>query len=135
MLYNKNKLYKTLDYWSRDVLSFNFPEKSLGLVSPPHFVYDFSRTMFLMLHSFNWPNFIVLLFHEMPLKLWNCISWNALKETFHNLSLPWVIKRLDTSCSPGKLETIDKTLLKVYREVLDIVKNKLSQTWECTFKY
>ena len=25
----------------------------LGLVSPPHFVYDFSRKMFLMLHAIN----------------------------------------------------------------------------------
>ena len=25
---------------------FNFPEKGLGLVSPPHVVYDFSRKMF-----------------------------------------------------------------------------------------
>ena len=41
--YNKNKLYKTLDYWSRDMLSFNFSEKVLGLVSPPHFAYDFSN--------------------------------------------------------------------------------------------
>ena len=44
--YNKNKLYKTLDYWSRDMLNFNFSEKGLGLVSPPYFVYDFSRKMF-----------------------------------------------------------------------------------------
>ena len=29
-----------------------------GLVSPPHFVYDFSRIILLMLHSINWPNFI-----------------------------------------------------------------------------
>ena len=55
------KLYKTLDYWSRDVLNFNFSEKGLGLVSPPHFVYDFSRKMFLMLHCINWPNFIAWL--------------------------------------------------------------------------
>ena len=27
--------------------NFNFPEKGLGLVSPPHFVYDFSRKCFL----------------------------------------------------------------------------------------
>ena len=59
--YNKNGLYKTLNYWSRDTLNFNFSEKSLALVSPPHFVYDFSRKMFLMLHSINWPNFIVWL--------------------------------------------------------------------------
>ena len=58
---NKNKLYKILDYWSRDMLNFHFSEKDLGLVSAPHFVHDFSRKMFLMLHSINWPNFIVWL--------------------------------------------------------------------------
>ena len=39
--YNKNKLNKTLDYWFRDMINFNFPGKNLGLVPPPHFVYDF----------------------------------------------------------------------------------------------
>ena len=53
LAYNKNKLYKTLDYWSRDMLNFNFSEKGLELVSPSNFVYDFSRKMFLMLHSVN----------------------------------------------------------------------------------
>ena len=37
-----------LNYWSRDILNFNFLEKGLAIVSPPHFVYDFSRKMFLM---------------------------------------------------------------------------------------
>ena len=46
-------LYKTLDYWSRDMLNFHFLEKGLGIVSPPHFVHDFSRRMFLMLYSLN----------------------------------------------------------------------------------
>ena len=46
------------DNWSRD---FNFPEKNLGLVSAPYFVYDFLRKMFLMLYSIYWPNFIVWL--------------------------------------------------------------------------
>ena len=58
---HKNQLYKTSDYWFKDMLNFNFSEKGLRLVSPPHFVYDFSRKMFLMLHSINWPNFIVWL--------------------------------------------------------------------------
>ena len=31
------------------MLNFDFSEKGLGLVSLPHFVYDFSRKMFLML--------------------------------------------------------------------------------------
>ena len=57
--YNKNKLYKTLDYSSRDMLNFNFLEKGLGIVSPPNFVHDFSRKMFLMLYFINWLNLIV----------------------------------------------------------------------------
>ena len=35
------------------MLNFNFSEKGMGLVSPPHFVNDFSRKMFLMLHYIN----------------------------------------------------------------------------------
>ena len=48
LTYNKNKLYEILDYGSRDMLNFNFSEKGLGLVSPPHFENSFSRNMFLM---------------------------------------------------------------------------------------
>ena len=44
--YNKNKLYKTLDYWSRDMLNFNFPEKGLRLVSPPHCVWFFKKNFY-----------------------------------------------------------------------------------------
>ena len=49
LAYNKNKLYKILDYGSRDTLNFNFSEKGLGVVSPPHFVYHFSIKIVLML--------------------------------------------------------------------------------------
>ena len=51
--YNKNELYKTLDYSSRDMLNFDFLENVLGIVSPPHFVYDISRKTFHMLYSIN----------------------------------------------------------------------------------
>ena len=61
LTYNKNKLHKTLDYWSRDMLNLEFLEKSLGVASLPHFVYNFSRKMFLMLRFINWPNFTVCL--------------------------------------------------------------------------
>ena len=30
LAYDKNKLYKTLDYWSRDMLNLNFSEKESG---------------------------------------------------------------------------------------------------------
>ena len=54
-------MYKTLDYWSRDTLNFNFLEMGLGIVSPRQFVYDFSRKIFLMLYSIDTTNFIVCL--------------------------------------------------------------------------
>ena len=63
--YNKSKLCKTSDYWSRDILNFNFSEKGLGQASAPLFLHDFLRKMFLMLNSINWPNYIVWL----PLRL------------------------------------------------------------------
>ena len=61
LAYNKSKLYKTLDYWSWDMLNFIFSEKGLGIVCPPHFVYDFSTKMFLLICSSNWPIFFVWL--------------------------------------------------------------------------
>ena len=61
LAYNRNNLFKTLHYWSRDILSFDILDKSLEIVSPAHIVYDFSKKMFLMLYSINWSNFIVWL--------------------------------------------------------------------------
>ena len=61
VVYNKNNLYKAFDYLSRGMLNFDFSQKGLELVSPSHFMYDFSRKIFLMLHSINWPNFIAWL--------------------------------------------------------------------------
>ena len=55
--YNINKLFKALQYWSRDMLKFDLLDKVLGIVSPAHFVYDFPTKMFLMLYSINWPSF------------------------------------------------------------------------------
>ena len=43
------------------MLNFDFIDKGLGIVSPPHFVYDFPTKMFFMLYSINGPNFIVWL--------------------------------------------------------------------------
>ena len=54
-------LDKILDYRSTDMFNFHFSEKTLGLVSPPHFGHDFSRKMFLMLYCINWENFIAWL--------------------------------------------------------------------------
>ena len=42
----KNKLCKTLDYWSKDMLNFELLEKGLGINFSPYLVYDFSRFFF-----------------------------------------------------------------------------------------
>ena len=41
--------------------NFDFLEKDVGIVTSPYFAYDFSRKMFLLLFSINWPNCIVWL--------------------------------------------------------------------------
>ena len=61
LAHNKNKLCKTSDYWSRDIVKFYFSGKGLWIVSPPHIVSDFLRKMFLVLYSINWPYFILWL--------------------------------------------------------------------------
>ena len=43
------------------MLSFDFLDKGLGIVSPAHFVYDFSTEMFPILYSISWPNLIAYL--------------------------------------------------------------------------
>ena len=35
------------------MLNFDFLEEGLGTVSAPHFLYDFPRKVFLLLHSIN----------------------------------------------------------------------------------
>ena len=55
LAYNKNKLFKTIHYWPWDMLNFYFLDLRLGfyglrIVSPAHFVHEFSTKMFLMLH-------------------------------------------------------------------------------------
>ena len=55
---NKNKLYKTLNCWFENALTFGFSEKGLELVSPPNFANDF---WIKILDSNKWPPFIVWL--------------------------------------------------------------------------
>ena len=45
----------------RRYAQFWFLWKGLGLVLPPHFLYDFLRKMFFLLYSINWPSLIACL--------------------------------------------------------------------------
>ena len=61
-----SKKNKTLDYiYIQRFAQLWFFKKGLGLVSPPHFAYDFSRKISLFLYCINWPNLIIWL----PLRL------------------------------------------------------------------
>ena len=75
LIYNRNKLYKNLNYWSRDMLNFDFLEKgSWNTTFCVRFVYYFSRKMFFMLHSINWPNFIAWLLLVFEILVNICIA-------------------------------------------------------------
>ena len=71
------KMCKSLDCWSIDMLNFDFLEKSLGIVSPSYFVFDFSRKMFHVtgLDKFN------ICVH------WFSCTWNGSARTFVHAKL------------------------------------------------
>ena len=54
LVYDKRKLYKTFDYWSKDVLNFDLLGKVLEIISPSQFANGLSRKMLLILYSINW---------------------------------------------------------------------------------
>ena len=56
------------------MLNFDLLEKVLEIVSPPHFLYDFSRKMFLVLYSVNGPSFIVQLSLRLVIVTNMCIA-------------------------------------------------------------
>ena len=56
------------------MLNFDLLEKDLGIVSPPHFVPDISKKMFLMLYSINWPILIAWLFLLLEILINMCIA-------------------------------------------------------------
>ena len=43
------------------MVNYDFLEKGLGIGFLTHFLHDFSRKIFLILFSINWPNFIEIL--------------------------------------------------------------------------
>ena len=56
------------------MFNFGILEKGLEIVFSPHFVYDFSKKMFLMLYSINWPNFIAWLHLLLEILVNMCIA-------------------------------------------------------------
>ena len=114
---------KTLDYWSREMLQADFLEKDLTIVFLPHFLYDFSRKMFLMTYCINLSNFVVwllLLLRElvnMCIAISNCIlgynDWNF------EINLIFLINPFFW----GEIKCVFVIFKRTFRH------QKLSQTW------
>ena len=86
LTYYKNNLYKTLVYWSRENLNFNFLKEGLGIVSTLYFVYEFLTKMLLMLYSINLPNCIIWL--PLLIELGNmCIDLFV-----YQVATSWILK-------------------------------------------
>ena len=69
--YKKSKVYKTLDYWSRDLLNFNFSGNSFSTI---FCVWFFQKKIFLMLYCINWPNLIAWLLLLLEILDNTCIN-------------------------------------------------------------
>ena len=55
-----NKPFKILDYYFRDMLNFDFLEKGLGIVSSPHFAYDFSSCYILLTNQISLSDYLYI---------------------------------------------------------------------------
>ena len=145
LTYNKYRLYKDLDCWSRDMLNFNFSEKSLGLVSSPRFVYGILRKFFLMLHSSNWPNFIVwspLLLEILNNMSFTIVCYPGFDVTNVEINLSFLIKPFCyvTKKARQKLKYLENKKC-FWRKINSIFHHferafshqKFSQTPECAF--
>ena len=73
--------FQTVDLEIHSILVFS---KSLGLPSPPNFVYNFPRKIFFMSYSINWPMFTIwldLLLVSCDKKLWQNSNYDFQRYT------------------------------------------------------
>ena len=99
------------------MLNFDFLVNGLELVSPPHFWYDFSRKIFLILYSVNWTNTIVWLAFLLEILGSKCIVIICF-----------------AGCDVIDFEINLSFLSSRFLHDQEFQKfQKLSQTWECAF--
>ena len=117
-------------------------EKSLEIVSPSQFVYDFSRKIFLALNSINSPNFIfwLPLLNEILINICIAIVCELDRDvTKFEVNLIFLIKLFFcmTKKSRQKLKYLEneKSFQSVIKSIFYhfLICQKLSQTWECAF--
>ena len=129
------------------MLNFDFSVKGLKIVSPPHFVYDFSRKMCLMLYSINC---LIILFHcliaftdigqygycnYLLTRLWRHKFWNLpyLSNEAVFLNDQKVKTKMEISWEWKELLLMwNKKHYSSFQRALSC--EKLFKTWECNFK-
>ena len=122
---------------------FDYLDEGQGIVSPPHFVYDFSIKTFLILYSTNWTNFIVwlslLLETSVCLVVFTClyfIVWLSLLLVCwrHKLTLSFESSRFYTwpKCQDKNLNILrTKKAFKVKLKACFIIFKGLSVAKNC----
>ena len=138
---NKNELYKTLGYRSRKMLIFDFSEKGMRIVCPPHLVHDFSRKMFLMLYFTVWLPFFLEKLGKIYIAI-VCFRGCGIPNFRINLIFLinlffYTIKESgQTFTYLENKESFSGKLKSIFHHVKGLcLRQKLSQTWECAFKW
>ena len=126
------------------MLNLDFLQMGLELASPPYFAYNFSRKVFCILYSINWPNFVVWL--PLHFRYWGiCVL-----QLFISKALTSKMLKFTWTFQSGRFSTWPKNQDKIYiswkqKELLRWNKNifhyfskffscqKLSETCECAF--
>ena len=122
------------------MINFNFSEKGLRPVSPSYFMYDFSREVFLMLDSLNWPNFILrllLLLETLGNMCITTVCWPGCDVIKLEINLSFLHM---TKKSRQKLQYLEngKDFLGKIKSIFHHLQwafscQILSQAWECAF--
>ena len=129
------------------MVNFDFLERGLAIVSLPHFVYDFWRKMFLMLHSINQPSFIAWLSLLLEILVNICITIVCepdcdvidfeINQIFLIKPFSYMTKK---SRQKFKYPENEKSFSSEIKSIFYLFKKafrcqKMSQTLECVFKF
>ena len=120
------------------MINFNFLGKGLGIISPPHFVYDLKKKMVLMLYTINWPNFITWLRLLLEILENMCIvivcfpSCDFINFEINLLEINQAVFLLDQQVKTKVLNVMRmKRVLKVKQKAFLIIFKKLSDAKNC----
>ena len=130
----------------RDMINFKFSEKGRGPVSRPYCVYEFSRKLFLMLYSINWPKLNLIVWLPLLLEILgkyaycNClpiydVTNFDINPSFLNKPFFYMSKKSGDKFEYLKIEKrFNGEIKNIFHQFQRALSCKnLSQTWVWTF--